>query len=142
MSELEPASKFFGEQELHFTPPDVVLCVLRGALHEAEAREIIVFVDKHAELAGGNVYCIYDMSEFVRITDSVRKIAIHVDKPYPYFAVAVIGTSFSTRMFADMIMRAGKLVSPKYFGFRHKFVASVAEANTWFDELRRDKKGL
>jgi hypothetical protein len=140
MSSDETVTVIQGNHEFQFVPPDQVRFVLRGTVDEAEARALVKFIYHHADKAGRSLYCVYDMANFVRVTEAGRKVVVHVERPYPYTDVAVIGASFTTRVFLGMLVKAGRIVASKHFGFSMEFVESMDAANAWFDELRAKRR--
>lgn len=134
--EAEAETKIVGTHEFQFVPPDEIRFVLRGVLNDDDTRSYLDFLFAQGDKAGRKLYSAYDLSAWERVSEESRKLVINVERPYPYAALAIVGASFSTRALASMILRAGGLVAPKKFGFPWKFVASMAEAHAWFEELR------
>lgn len=124
-----------GTHEFRFVPPDEMHFVMRGEFGERDVEPYLKFIFDR-DLSRTH-YCVYDLREFTRVTAEGRKQVIHVGRPYPFGALAIIGADFSQRTVAGMILTAGRLVAPKHFTFSHKFVANLSEAQNWFDELRR-----
>jgi hypothetical protein len=129
-----------GAHELRTIPPDIVHCILREILVEAEARELNARVATYATDVGGGLFAIYDLSLFSRISAGVRNILIEGTAPSPYAGIALIGASFTTRTFVDMLARAAKVVARNPMAFPHKFVKSPEEAFLWFDQLRAERR--
>lgn len=131
---------FVGQHEFKFIEPDQVHFVLRGVFEEAHAEPYLDFIFSHGERCGGLLCSVYDLTNFTRIDARARtRIVTDVKRAYPYRALAVIGASFSMRTVVGMILTAGRRLAPNYFTFQHKFVSTIGEANTWFDELRRKR---
>lgn len=130
----------FGSHEAWFVAPDEVQFIFRGEFTEEQADPYLNFVYAQAERVGKPLYACYDLSAFSRTTDGARKRVIKTIRPYPYAAMAVLGTSFSTQIAANMILTAGRLVSPKHFEFPIKFLRTMVEAHAWFDQLRAERR--
>lgn len=142
MSEIKAATVACGKHEFQFVPPDQVRFVFRGDFEESDADAYFDFIFKHADQCNKRLYSAYDLSAFKRASEGGRKRVINVGRPYPYAALAIVGANFSTRAVAGMILRAGRLVAPKTFNFPYKFVASMDDADAWFDELRNRKSRI
>lgn len=130
----------FGTHEAWFVAPDEVHFIFRGEFTEEQADPYLNFAYAQADRVGKSLYAGYDLSAFSRTTDGARKRVIKTIRPYPYAAMAVVGTSFSTRIATNMILTAGRLVSPKHFEFPIKFLRTMVEANAWFDQIRAERR--
>ncbi len=136
MTNREPITIQVGAHEFKFVPPDVLRFKMRGAMSDEDAKAYLDFIHVHAEETGGLLYAAYDLSQFTRIDERARNRTTKVDKPYPFAGLVIVGASFSVRALAAMIIRAAKLIKPESVNFPHKFVATLAEAEAWIDELR------
>ena len=137
MNEIEHLIHVSGKHEFCFVPPDQVRFVMCGVFEDADAVAYLDFIQVHAHEGSGLLYGVYDLTHMTRMDEGARKRVVNVGQSYSFGGIAVIGASFSMRTLASMLLRAGKLLAPKYFNFPHKFVASMDDANAWFDELRR-----
>lgn len=126
----------FGTHEASFVEPDQLFFVFRGVFDGENADPYLNFVFTQGDRVGRPLYAAYDLSAFSHATSAGRARVIKTSRAYPYAALAVFGTRFATQIVANMIITAGKLVSPKHFEFPVKFFSTVTEANAWFDELR------
>lgn len=132
----------FGTHEAWFVEPDELRFVFRGEFTEEHADPYLKFAFGQCDRVGRSLYCVYDLSAFTRATEGgrKRKRVVTPGRPYPYLAMAVVGTGFSTQIAANMILTAGKLVSPKHFEFPIRFFQTVVEAAAWFDQLRTERQ--
>lgn len=140
MSKLQLESVHVGSHEFQFTAPDQLHFLLRGEFDERHVAPYLDFIFSRGAAYGGQFYAAYDLTKFTRITAGARQGVINVERPYPFAALAVIGASFSSRAIANMILTAGKILSPKHFIFPIHFVSTKSHADAWFDELR-NKRG-
>ncbi|HRI67862.1 MAG TPA: hypothetical protein PK156_26675 [Polyangium sp.] len=136
MSARKAVKVTVGTHEFEFVPPDVLRFKMRGAMLEEDAKAYLDFIHVHAEETGGLLYAAYELSQFTRIDEKARNRTTKVEKPYPFAGLVIVGASFSVRALAAMIIRAAKLIKPESVNFPHKFVATMAEAEAWIDELR------
>lgn len=139
MSNIEARLIHVGAHEFEFVPPDKLRFTLRGALADDDAATYLDFIYAHAAKGMGRLYVSYDLAEMTRIDGQARQRVAKVLRPYPFAGIAIVGASFSTRMLVGMIIRAAKIIKPEFVDFPHKFMGSMAEADTWFDELRNKK---
>ncbi|MBK9265437.1 MAG: hypothetical protein IPM54_37330 [Polyangiaceae bacterium] len=129
-----------GPHEFRFVPPNQVRFYLRDTFDGPEVEAHLQFGYKYAELCGGLVECIVDMSQFKRVTESGRQRLTRVERPYPYHGCALLGGSFPTRTIANMIIAAGRVLTPKSFSFPIKFVDTWEDAEAWFQELQAKRR--
>lgn len=139
MNDTQKESVNVGAHEFQFIAPDQLRFAFCGALVENEVEVYLDFIYKHASLANRNLYVAYDLSQWTRIDEGARRRVTAVEQPYPFDAMAITGANFSTRALASMLLRAGKVIRPSYFAFSYKFVATMDDANAWFEELRAKK---
>ena len=137
MSTIEPMTVQVGRHEFAFTPPDEACFTFLGDFNETHVDGYLDFMFQCGDRCGEQLYGIYDLRQFTRVTGGARKRVVKVERPYPLVALAAVGASFATRTAAGMILTAGKLVAPHAFKFSIKFVANRDEARAWFDELRK-----
>ena len=142
MSRIVTESINVGAHEFQFVPPDQLRFRFCGVFLEKEVEAYLDFIYTHGSQANGKLYVAYDLSQWTRIDEGARKRTTAVEQPYPFEAMAITGANFSTRALASMLLRAGKVIRPAFFSFSYKFVASMDEANSWFDELRAEKNRI
>jgi len=123
-----------GVHEFRFVPPRRAIFVMRQVLEEEHVIAYMEFIDAHVSRNNGPLDALFDVSALTGVTPSARAKLVTGKRDLPYARVAIVGASFSIRTIVNMLLRAGKIVSPKKFSFAFKFVDSVDEANTWFDE--------
>jgi hypothetical protein len=137
MTVHEAETNIVGPHRYEFIPPNRCVFTFVGAMDEEHAATYLAFLYKHADAVGGQLEGVYDISRMNRMTFGARSRIVSVSRPFPLTAIAIVGTNFSIRTLADMIIKAGKIVAPKHFTFAHKFVATFDEANAWLDEVRK-----
>ncbi len=136
MAPHEPETLAVGPHEFRFNPPDRIHFVMGKVFDDAHARVYLDFIFTHASRPGTRLYASYELSKLERVTSAARRRIIHIDRPYPLGGLAIVGASFTVRTLASMILSAGRLLAPGFFDFPHRFVATLEQANAWFDTLR------
>lgn len=136
MKNLKKVSAKIGAHEFNFVPPDQLQFVMRGKFRDVDAVKYLEFINAHTPEEKGLVYGAYDLTHMTQMDDAARKRVISVKQPYAFGGLAIIGASFPIRTLSNMLFRAGKIIAPQYFNYPYKFVASMGDANSWFDELR------
>lgn len=130
-------TRLFGANECKFIPPDQVHFTFRGRVQEADAVVHNELLYTYADAAKRDVYVMYNLAQFEGDTYAARKRVNEIDRPHPYAGVAIIGANFAMRTLVGMIIRSGRLLSPERFKLPIRFVATMDEAQAWFDELRK-----
>lgn len=140
MSDLKVESARVGAHEFRFIPPDQMHFYMRGDLDDAHCIAFVDFTARHTPEGGGLMYAFCDLTQLGRVADGARRRVVNVQRPYQYGGMAVMVSTFSARVLVGMIMRAGKIIAPERLSYPYKFVSSLDEANTWFDDLRRSER--
>lgn len=137
----EATVQVVGTHEFRFTPPRSLHFILRETLTETDAEAYIAFIHQHSAQADDVVLeATIELGELRRVTQSAQTTFIKAPQRYPYNGVAFVGAAFSIRILVEMIIKAGKVVAADQFKFDHKFVNSVAEAELFFEKLRRKQE--
>lgn len=125
--------------EYRFVPPNEIRFHLRGTFDGPDVEAHFQFAFKYADRCGGWVNCVVDMTKFTRVTESARHLLTRPPRPYPYHGCALLGASFATRTIANMVISAGRVLTPKSFTYPIKFVNTWDEAHAWFEELEKKR---
>jgi hypothetical protein len=95
------------------------------------------FIYAYTPKGDGSLYVVYNLSALTRLDERSRNRLTNVKRPYPFDGLVVVGASYSMRVLCEMLIRAIKIIKPAYWKFPHQFLATMAEADAWLDELRR-----
>lgn len=128
------------QHEYRFMPPDRCAFVLCGAFEESDAAAYTQFIYQHADHNNTLLIATYDISKLARLTDGARSHLMGVRRAFPLKRIALIGASFSTRMMATMIIRAGRVVAPDKWGFEYEFFAAPDDAEAWLENPRSKRR--
>jgi hypothetical protein len=140
MTDEVPDVVVSNQHEYRFMPPDRCAFVLRGPFEEGDAAAYTQFIYQHADRLNTLLCATYDISKLTRLTDGARSHLMGVRRAFPLKRIALIGASFSTRMMATMVIRAGRMVAPDKWGFEYEFFPSPDEAETWLENPRSKRR--
>lgn len=134
----DPAAEavFVGPHEFRFVPPCRVSFVMRDVFNEEHAHAYREFLAKHADRCGKPLEGLLNLSALKSITPGARQRIVTSDRNQAYSCIAIVGANFSIRTMSDMMVNAGKIVTPSRFTFETKFFGSVQEADAWLNETR------
>ena len=126
-----------GPHEFRFIPPYRVSFVMRDVFNEEHAHTYREFLAKHSDRCGRPLEGLLDLSALKGITPAARQRIVTSDRNQAYSCIAIVGANFSIRTMSDMMVNAGKIVTPSRFTFETKFFRTVEEAHAWFDSLQK-----
>ena len=128
------STKTVGGVTLGFVEPDVLSMRWTGSFGVAEADALLADTDE-VRARVPRLFFVIDVQGATGIEASSRKKIAALTKARPYAASAVVGASFPIRVAVELIVNAAKLVNTDQTETR--FFATIAEANAWIDELRK-----
>lgn len=126
-----------GAHEFLFIEPDEVHGIFRGVCEDDVGEAFRQFMYAHADRIDRRLFVLMDLTKFEWISPTSRRDIVAVNRPFPVRCGAFVGTGFSSRVLVNMVMKAGRVLAPKYFDFHYEFFATSAEAVVWFSELRK-----
>ncbi len=114
----------------------VARVLFSGRVSVEEARDIANVVFDFGDKFG-RLPVLVDLDSLVDFDSGARAVFARPSKPYPFSTVAYFGGNFATRTLILTIVRAGKLIAPKEFGFAISGFATEAEARRFLEEVSR-----
>lgn len=141
MGEMSEAADWiwFGKHRLRFEPPDVVRLEIDGYFVPEEAREYVRNLHTIGDLQG-YFYHIIDMRRATGgMVPGTRSTLVRPPRPYPLLGAVGLGGNFTLRVMTTAVVRAGRTLLPKWFGFPLEFHAKEDEVQRQIDVWRKDR---
>jgi len=124
-----------GAHRLRWSPPDLLDLVIRGVFGPKEAAEFLRVVFETGDKYG-KFFLRCDVRAMTEVPPQSRALLSRLDRPYPYRGIALVGASFPMRILIDTILRAGRTLGPRYFGFPATFHEDWESAGAWISKER------
>lgn len=132
---LAEKTVFIGRHEHRFQSPNRIYIFMRGSIdaHEIEAQN--KFIRECSQETGRLIRNICNLDEFEGMTPDARRHIVKMNHEYPYVGMAFVGGSFMSRTVAATVLRAAKHLAPHHFKFPIFFGKTLAECESWMDQL-------